>query len=319
MTKNKTEANIPDDTDTIIITVEESGERLDKILARRYEEIRSRTYFQMLIEEQHVLLNGLPVKKRYLPSPGDEVQIDFIITPEIGLEAEPIPLNIVYEDEHILAINKPAGMVVHPATGNWTGTFVNALLYHCKQLYEESKERPNDIRPGIIHRLDKDTSGLLLAAKTSLAQQRLIALFASRKVHKEYLAICLGNPGNCEINVPIGRHPVKRQQMAVVETGKPALTICQCLATDGKMSLLRIVLATGRTHQIRVHLKHLGTPVLGDSVYGNIQANEKYKVNRQLLHAHLLRFDHPITGKELILEAKVPADFAVWMKKLSVK
>ena len=210
-------------------------------------------------------------------------------------------------------------MVVHPATGHWTGTFVNALLYYCQQLFEESKLDQKQLRPGIVHRLDKDTSGVLLAAKTAEAQQRLITLFSTRQIHKEYLAICLGNPGSGEINAPIRRHPVHRQQMAVIEGGKSALSKFNVLAYDGKLSLVCVVLETGRTHQIRVHLKHHGFPVLGDTLYGHPQANIKYNATRQLLHAHRLRFTHPMTGKMLDIEASIPADISQWIDKLQKK
>lgn len=302
-----------EDLDTIIISEEESQERLDKVLARRFSGIKSRTYFQMLIDQQRVLLNGEPVKKRIKPQPGDEVQIHFILTPEIGLSPENIPLDIIYEDEYLIAINKPVGMVVHPAIGNWTGTFVNALLYHCQQLHVDPQ---NPLRPGIVHRLDKDTSGVLIAAKTTQSQQRLIEIFSGRKIEKEYLAVCLGNPGNAKIEAPIGRHSTNRRLMSVVESGKPAVTLCKTLGTDGKVSVAEVMLKTGRTHQIRVHMKFHGTPILGDATYGNTQANQKYHADRQLLHAKSLRFEHPITGKPLLLEAPIPADIAIWMKKL---
>lgn len=313
--------NENEDLDLIVITEEESGERLDKILAQRFDSAQSRTYFQMLIENGHVLLNNIPVKKRAKPAVGDEVLINFVLTPEVELTAEAIPLNIIYEDNDLLIVNKPAGMVVHPAAGNWSGTFVNALLYHCKHMYntfscDSEGLASNHSRPGIVHRLDKDTSGLLIAAKTLQAQQKLITMFSQRQIHKEYRAICIGNPGNIEINAPIGRHPVHRKQMTVLPEGKPALSICQTLAYDNKHSLVRIVLATGRTHQIRVHMKHIGTPILGDATYGNTQINNKFGVSRQLLHAQLLRFIHPISGKLLELEALPPADMATWVEKL---
>lgn len=307
----------PEDPDIIIISDQEAGERLDKILAQRFQEIQSRTYFQTLIEEGRVLVNGEPVKKRLKPEAGDEVQIDFVATPEIGLYPENIPLDIVYEDDDILVINKPAGMVVHPAPGNWKGTFVNALLYHCLDLIQPARGPGSYPRPGIVHRLDKETTGLLVAAKSSLAHQRLIEMFSSRQVHKEYLAICIGNPGNREINAPIGRHPVHRKKMTVLEEGgRNALSICKVLAHNDKLSLVNIVLATGRTHQIRVHMKHLNTPILGDSTYGNPQINIKYGAVRQMLHAHFLRFNHPITGKPLEFRADPPEDMLLLMKKL---
>jgi 23S rRNA pseudouridine1911/1915/1917 synthase len=313
--------NENEDTDLLVITEAEAGERLDKILAQRFDSVQSRTYFQMLIENGHVLLNNAPVKKRAKPVVGDEVQVNFILTPEIGLTAEAIPLNIVYEDSDLLVVNKAAGMVVHPAAGNWSGTFVNALLHHCNQMFDTfscNSEMPSSShpRPGIVHRLDKDTSGLLIAAKTLQAQQKLITMFSQRQIHKEYSAICIGNPGNIEINAPIGRHPIHRKQMTVLPEGKQALSVCRTLAFDGKHSLVRIVLATGRTHQIRVHMKHIGTPILGDATYGNTQANNKFGVARQLLHAQLLRFSHPMTGKLIELEAHPPTDMATWVRVL---
>lgn len=300
-----------EESDLIFVTESETDERLDKILAKRFEGIRSRTYFQMLIEENRVLLNGEPVKKRIKPQEGDEIQINFILTPEIELTPENIPLDILYEDADIIAVNKPAGLVVHPATGNWSGTFVNALLFHCKQL-------PNSttLRPGIVHRLDKDTSGVLLAAKTPLAQQRLIEMFSARKIKKEYLAVCLGNPGNVKVEAAIGRHPVHRQRMTVIESGRPAVTLFKTLAFDGKLSLVSIDLQTGRTHQIRVHLQHYGTPVLGDPIYGNAAANTKYDAKRQLLHAQRLSFKHPISEKPLSIEAPLPSDMELFKQRI---
>ena len=302
-----------EDCDFIVITDEEEGFRLDKILAGRYQEIRSRTYFQDLIEENRVFLNGYPVKKRVKPCVGDEVEIHFLITPEIDLIPEAIPLKVIYEDDHILVVNKEAGMVVHPATGHWTGTFVNALLHHCKQIDGEF----SSLRPGIVHRLDKETSGVLIAAKTSLAHQRLVAMFAERKVYKEYLAVCIGNPGKATLSAPIGRHSTQRKLMSVVsEGGKEALTLCQTLACDGQISCVSLVLATGRTHQIRVHMKHHGTPVLGDSTYGNPTVNQRYNVHRQMLHAYRLRLKHPMSEEELAFEAEIPEDMAKVMQKI---
>lgn len=297
--------------DLIVITEEEAGERLDKILARRFSQVRSRSYFQDLIADHCVLLNGQPVKKRVQPRAGDEVEIAFRATPELELKAEKISLDIVYEDESLLAINKPAGMVVHPAVGNWTGTFVNALLYHCQQLASDSS-----VRPGIVHRLDKETTGLLLGAKTPLAQQKLIELFASRRVYKEYLAICVGNPGEGDIEAPIGRHPVHRQRMAIVEKGRPALSRIRTLAHDSHLSVVSIVLVTGRTHQIRVHMKHRGSPVLGDPLYGSASANQRYGKSRQMLHAWRIRFEHPFTGKEIELEAPIPVEMQQLIEKI---
>lgn len=289
--------------ESIVITDEEAGERLDKVLANRFKEVRSRTYFQYLIEEHKVLLNGQPVKKRVCPQSGDEIEVFFTLTPEIDVKPEAIPLDIIFEDNDLLAINKAPGMVVHPAPGNWTGTFVNALLHHCREL-----DATHSMRPGIVHRLDKDTSGVLIAAKNTKAQQCLIEMFAGREIYKEYLAICVGNPGTQEINQPIGRHPIDRKKMAIRVDGRPALTLVETLAFDGKLSLVKVILATGRTHQIRVHMKSIGTPVLGDATYGNSQANEKFKADRQMLHAKVLKLKHPITLESLTIEAPIPSD-----------
>ncbi len=303
--------------ETVIITEEEAGQRLDKILAQRFSDVRSRTYFQDLIADHCVLLNGSPVKKRVQPKVGDEIEIAFRAAPELELKAEAIPLDILYEDETLLAINKPAGMVVHPAVGNWSGTFVNALLYHCQQLLPSHQQILDPIRPGIVHRLDKETTGILLAAKTPLAQQKLIELFSSRRVFKEYLAICVGNPGEGEIAAPIGRHPVHRKLMTVLEEGgRAALSRISTLAHDSQLSLVSIVLVTGRTHQIRVHMKYRGTPVLGDPLYGSASANQRYQKSRQMLHAWRVRFEHPLTGKLIELEAPIPSEMQELIKKI---
>jgi len=292
------------DSETIIVTSHEAGERLDKLLANRFENHHSRTYFQYLIEEHLVLLNGQPVKKRIKPVEGDEIEVNFALTPQTEINPEPIPLDILYEDEDLLVVNKPAGLVVHPAPGNWTKTFVNGLLHHCQDLADD----PTNVRPGIVHRLDKDTSGVLIAAKKSAAQQNLIEQFANRQVTKHYLAFCVGNPGKGEIEAPIARHPVHRKKMAVVETGKPALSHYETLTYDEKMSLVKITPHTGRTHQIRVHMKHIGHPIIGDPVYGNLSFNQKLKIERQLLHASELSLVHPTTGEPLTFKAPMPQD-----------
>ena len=292
--------------ETLFATAEEEGMRLDLFLARRYEEGLSRNYFQQLIEAGAVLLNGKRCKKRHKIACADQVSVIFLITRELTLEPQAIPLQIIYEDEHLIAVDKPPGMVVHPAPGNWSGTFVNALLYHCKNLLETSSD---NVRPGIVHRLDKETSGLLVAAKTAIAHQKLVELFMQRKVYKSYLAICCGAPGTGCVDLAIGRHPVERKKMAVLDCGgKEAITVYETLARDGELSLLSVEIKTGRTHQIRVHMAHLGAPVLGDSTYGNSTKNRKYSAKRQLLHAHKLAFTHPISGEPLALTAPIPDD-----------
>lgn len=291
---------------TLLITPEEEGCRLDQILASRFTNVRSRSYFQKLILQNKVLLNGEPVKKRIVPNAGDEVEIFFLLTPEITLKAEAIPLDILYEDEVMLAINKPAGMVVHPAPGNWSATFVNALLYHCQSLSSKGT-----VRPGIVHRLDKETSGVLIAAKSEAAQTKLMESFADRQVKKKYLAICVGKPGDGTLDAPIGRHPTDRKKMTIREDGRPAITHFKTLAFDGKHSLVEVDLETGRTHQIRVHLKSRGTPVLGDALYGKREGSK-----RQMLHAQKLVIPHPTTGEPIEIIAPLPEDFQQIMERI---
>lgn len=297
--------------DTLFITPEEIGSRVDKLLSLRFPEF-SRTYFQHLIEVGCVLLNGSPIKKRICPEVGDEIEVCFQAVPGPSLQPEKIPLNVLFEDEHFLAVNKSPGMVVHPAPGHWSGTFVNALLAHCDQL--APSEDP--IRPGIVHRLDKDTSGVLLAAKTLASHQKLIEGFALRKIDKTYLAICVGRPPNGIVRAPIGRHPTQRKEMAVVPDGREAISDIQTLAFNDQISLVMIRPKTGRTHQIRVHLKHLNCPVLGDPVYGSPRMNSLFPTGRLLLHAYQLQFPHPITKAPLRLTAPIPEDFKPWMLKL---
>jgi 23S rRNA pseudouridine1911/1915/1917 synthase len=294
------------DLESIIVTQAEGSCRLDKLLTLRYPE-HSRTYFQYLIEEGFVLLNGQRAKKRLLPKEGDEIEVCFQLTPELSLEAEDIPLDILYEDEHILAINKSAGMVVHPAPGHWSGTFVNALLGYCKQLPTQ-----DPLRPGIVHRLDKDTTGVLIAAKTVEAHQKLIEKFANRTMEKTYLAICIGKPADGIISAPIGRHPIHRKEMAVIPGGRDAVTDVRVIAIGQNLALALLKPKTGRTHQIRVHLKHLKAPILGDTVYGAA----KQAADRQMLHAYKLSFSHPITNAPITICAPIPSDMKHWMQQL---
>ncbi len=300
------------DKEILYVSSGHAGMRLDCFLKEQYAE-HSRAYFQYLIGEGGVLVNGALVKKRTPLQEGDEVEVCFLLTPEIPLLAENIPLNILYEDAHLLAINKPAGMVVHPGAANPCHTFVNALLYHCNSLPPmEGAEK----RPGIVHRLDKETSGVLIAAKTAPCHRALIALFSERKVEKKYLAITHGCPKEQTILTRIGRHPVLRQQMAVcADRGKEAITHVRPLASNKELALVEATILTGRTHQIRVHLKHIGCPILGDPTYGSSSLNKKWNVMRQLLHAHTLFLHHPITGAPLKLIAELPEDFQKGLNK----
>ncbi len=287
-----------DSTETFTILNEENT-RLDRLLAERFS--KSRSYFQHLIAQNCVLVNGSPVKKRVIPNNGDEIEVLFQLTPELDLLPENIPLDILYEDEHLIAINKPSGMVTHPAPGHPTKTFANALVYHCKLI--EGGTDP--LRPGIVHRLDKETSGVLIAAKTSQAHARLIEQFSNRQVEKTYLAITTSNPGTCTVDHSIGRHPIHRKQMACSPDGRNALTHFQSLAQDGPYTLVLAKPHTGRTHQIRVHLKSLNCPVVGDNLYGAPKKN----LNRHLLHAWELKLKHPITAQDLHFQAPVPKEF----------
>ena len=282
-------------------TVTEPCKRLDQLLKSLYPKY-SRTYFQQLIEDQCVLINGQPTKKRAQPQIGDEIDICFRLTPELELKPENIPLDILFEDEHILAINKPAGMVVHPAPGHPTNTFANALLYHCQNL----EQTGDPLRPGIVHRLDKETSGVLIAAKTAQSHAKLVELFASRSMEKTYLALCSNNPGSGGIDAPIGRHSVHRQQMTITSRGKMAITDIHSIPLSSDTVLVVAKPLTGRTHQIRVHLKSRHAPVLGDKLYGT--PNQKY--NRHLLHAWRLKFTHPITAQEMCFTAPIPDDMS---------
>jgi len=258
-----------------------------------------------------VTRNGEKVKKRLVPKIGDKIKIFFKSLPTPELLPENIPLKILYEDEAIICVDKPAGMVVHPAPGHSQSTSINALLYHCGSLPAQDL-----IRPGLVHRLDKETSGVLLAAKTIKAHQNLIHAFSARKVEKEYLAIVLGNPGEKIVDKQIGRHPHKRKEMTVLEEGRHATTIIETLKFSHGFSLVRAKPITGRTHQIRVHLKYLKTPVVGDHLYGTKKLNNKLRIERHLLHAHCLAFSHPIHGKRIEVQAPLPGDFKSFLKKI---
>ncbi|MGK5594123.1 MAG: RluA family pseudouridine synthase [Parachlamydiaceae bacterium] len=288
--------------------------RLDQYLVSRFNSF-SRSYFQNLIEEKLVLVNGEPVKKRVLVKQGDEIEIQFSYSKEINLVPKDIPLNVLYEDQAILAIDKPKNFVVHPAPGHWEDTFANALLYRCQSTSCWSEESLATLRPGIVHRLDKDTTGVLIAAKNLEVQQKLSSLFAERRVYKEYLAICIGTPKGGKVDAPIGRHPRIRQKMAIVPQGRPALSFVDVLHSEGGLSLVKVVIATGRTHQVRLHLNYLNTPVLGDALYGNTSSNSHYKADRPFLHAFKLRLPHPLKDEELALEAPIPSDMASLIQK----
>lgn len=290
--------------ESLCVSAQDVGHRLDKYLTDQFDG-KSRSYFQYLIAEGKVKVNEQPAKKRYKVQESDRINIHFILPPEISLSPEEIPLNIIYEDNFLFAVNKPPGMVVHPSPGNWSGTLVNAILYYCGNI--ENPE--NTLRPGIVHRLDKDTSGLILVAKTYPVQQLLMEMFAQRTIRKHYMAICIGNAGEKTIRASIGRHSRDRKKMTVTESGKTASSIFHTLCHHEGLSLVRILIETGRTHQIRVHAQYNQTPVLGDMTYGNLSKNKKLRVERQLLHASQLSFMHPVTKNQMDLQAPLPHDF----------
>ncbi len=290
----------------------EQATRIDQFLVSRMPEL-SRSKIQSLLKSGDILLNGQKVKAKQSLSLGDSISVNIPEEVPTLPQPEDIPLEVLYEDEDMIVINKAAGMVVHPAAGNAEGTLVNALLYHCMGLL--SQEGGSE-RPGIVHRLDKDTSGCLVAAKNDAAHRNLCKQFASRTNEKRYLAVVQSQPNQPkgEIFTNIGRHPVNRLKMAVVNpgSGKSAITDYEVLYTaDDGTSLILCDLHTGRTHQIRVHMVHLGTPILGDPIYAK-PAKQPVNTGRLMLHAWQLVLDHPKTGKRMQFEAPVPEEYAPW-------
>jgi 23S rRNA pseudouridine1911/1915/1917 synthase len=279
------------------------GQRLDKVVVTMAEEF-SRNHLQGLIEQGHICVDGVvatSAARKVLA--GQRIEVELVPTAQsLAFRPEPIALDIVFEDAHLMVVNKPAGMVVHPAAGNWSGTTLNALLAH----HRNAATLP---RAGIVHRLDKDTSGLMVVGKTLAATTALVRAIAAREVHRQYLAIVHGelHPASLRIDAPIGRDPKSRVRMAIVASGKPAQTDVDVVASGDGLSALRCTLHTGRTHQIRVHLAARGHALVSDAVYGGVPA---LGMTRQALHAAHLAFPHPITAEPLSFRAAPPADFA---------
>lgn len=309
MTKNE----MNDIEERITITVEGEEGRIDKYLATELTDM-SRSKIQLLIDEENILVNSKPIKSNYKLQPNDEIKISIPEPEPIDVTPEDIPLDIVYEDQDVVVVNKPQGMVVHPAAGHSHGTLVNALLYHIDDLSGINGK----IRPGIVHRLDKDTSGILVVAKNDEAHVKLSEQLQDRSMTRKYWTIVHGvlphNHGT--IDAPIGRDLKNRQQFTVVTGGKEAVSHFRVLERFKNYSLLEVSLETGRTHQIRVHLKYINFPVAGDEVYG---PKKTLKGNGQFLHAHTIEFIHPRTGELMHFEAPVPPIFEETLEQLRLK
>lgn len=301
----------------MIISEENIQKRLDLYVSEAQGVTRSNA--QNLIDGGFVLVNGKEAAKNYRLRQGDDVEIDSPEPKELEVLPENIPLDIVYEDSDIIVINKPSGMVVHPANGNESGTLVNALLYHCK----DSLSGINGvIRPGIVHRIDKDTSGLLVVAKNDDAHVFLSSLLKDHIIKRVYHAILVGHlkEHSGTINAPIARHPVDRKKMAAVKGGKEAITHYEVIAEYPSFTYAKMELETGRTHQIRVHMSHIGHPLVGDTVYGGGKTQfEKANaslISGQALHAKVLSFPHPKTKEIMTFECELPDEFKKLLSRL---
>lgn len=287
----------------IKVNDENVGKRIDSFIPMVQEDI-SRSMVQKLIEQKNIKVNGKETKHSYKLKLNDEIEIFVPEAKEINLKAQDIPLNVIYEDNDIIVINKPKGMVVHPANGNPDGTLVNAVMNKCK---DSLSGIGGEIRPGIVHRLDKDTSGAIIVAKNDKAHIALSEQLKNHEVKKTYLALVRGiiKENEATINMPIARSKKDRKKMDVDKNGKEAITHFKVLGRyKNKYTLLQINLETGRTHQIRVHLSHIGYPIIGDEVYSN--GKNEWNVSGQCLHAWKLEFIHPITGEKISLEAEIP-------------
>lgn len=300
----------------VILQVEEPCDRLDRYIAHHLADL-SRSRIQQLIEQGNIQLNGKAcTSKKATVQTGDRIQIEIPAAQPLELKPEEIPLDILYEDDSLLIINKPAGLVVHPAPGHPEGTLVNAILAHCPNLPGIGGVQ----RPGIVHRLDKDTSGALSIAKTDFSQQHLQAQFKDKTARREYLGVVYGAPksNTGTIDLPIGRHPVDRKKMAIVpiqKGGRAAVTHWQVKERLGNYTLMHFQLETGRTHQIRVHCAHIGHPIVSDPVYSSGRSI-KVNLSGQALHAWQLRLQHPVTGELIQVTASPPPEFVTLLEVL---
>ena len=296
-------------------TVEnQEGDRIDRYLSEELED-RSRSYIQKLIKEQYVKVNEKPVKANYRLSLGDMVEIDLPEAKEPDIVPEDIPMDILYEDQDIIMINKPKQMVVHPAPGHYSGTLVNALMYHCG---DELSGINGTMRPGIVHRIDMDTTGSLVVCKNDMAHQSLSAQLKEHSIRRIYVAIVHGNikEDSGTVNAPIGRHPTERKKMSThCKNGREAITHYQVLERFGDYTYIQCELETGRTHQIRVHMASIGHPLLGDQVYGPKKCPFP-TLQGQTLHARTLGIIHPRTGEYLEVNAPLPDYFEELLERL---
>lgn len=295
-----------------IVSQEEKGKRLDTYIPSVDTDI-TRTSAQRLIEDGNILVNGKNAKVSYKIQENDKILVEIPEPKQIELKAQNIPIEIIYEDSDIIVVNKPKGMVVHPANGNPDGTLVNAIMAICK---DSLSGIGGEIRPGIVHRIDKDTSGLLIVAKNDNAHVKMSEQIKNHEVKKTYIALVRGvfKENEATIDMPIGRSPSDRKKMAVNKNGKNAITHIKVLKRFDKYTLLKVNIETGRTHQIRVHLSHIGYPIVGDYTYSN--GKNEFDVIGQCLHAQKLEFKHPITQKDMCLEAELPQYFKDILDKL---
>lgn len=299
------------------INSENQGERIDKFLSSKLNDI-SRSYIHKLIEDSNIMVNQNSVNKKYKLSENDMINVKIPKPQELEVVAENIPLDIVYEDNDLLIVNKPKDMVVHPAPGNYSGTLVNALLYHCKNSLSGIN---GIIRPGIVHRIDKDTSGLLIVAKNDTSHKELAEQIKNHSFTREYEAVVYGNlkEDTGTINANIARHKTDRKKMAVVPfLGRNAVTHYTVLKRYGNFTHIKLKLETGRTHQIRVHMSYIGHPVVGDEVYANPKNNPFKFLKGQCLHAKTIGFIHPTTKEYMEFTSTLPEYFQKALNKLSV-
>ena len=297
------------------IIADVNNERLDSYISKSNLDL-SRSMVQKLIKENRVFVNGKNEKESYKIKVNDNITIQIEEPKSSKLEAQDIPLNIIYEDNDIIVINKPKGMVVHPGNGNPDNTLVNAVLAHCKGSLSGIG---GEIRPGIVHRIDKDTSGLIIVAKNDKSHINLSEQIKNHEVTKIYTALVKGNISEDEatIDMPIGRDKKDRKKMSVTRDGKEAVSHIKVVKRYGNYTLIRVKIDTGRTHQIRVHMAKIGHPVVGDEVYSS--GKNEFGVKGQMLHSTILKFKHPISGKEIKLEAPLPQYFADVLSKLDEK